>query len=236
MPAITVRSLTRLYLTYEEDLRTARREQYCLLRDRQPSMKAKLDDVEAEITYLLLRERRPDTVVEIGAGHGWSTTWILRALRDNDHGTLHSFGTVDHVVRNVPPELPAGRWVFTRGDVRRELASIPAGTGYLFIDADHGVRFARWYLTNLFPIVAPGTPTSVHDVFHGRRPRPFSEGSVLLRWLNAHRVVHFTPSPARDLSTFAALMAVRKECGMDARVHGRRANPMVFFDLPDRPA
>ena len=233
MPAITVASLTRLYLKYEEDLRAARSAQHRLLRDRRPSMKAKLDDIEAEITYLRLRERRPDAVVEIGSFDGWSTTWILRALRDNDHGTLHSYDVVDRAVRNVPPDLPGGRWVYTQGDVRTNLASIPAGAGYLFVDADHGARFARWYLANLIPIVPPGTPTSVHDVFHGRRPKPFSEGSVLLRWLTAHRVAHFTASPARDLSTFAALVAVKKVLDMDAQMHAGRDNPMVFFDLPD---
>jgi predicted O-methyltransferase YrrM len=33
-------------------------------------MKAQLDDIEAEITYLLLRHARPETVVEIGTFHG----------------------------------------------------------------------------------------------------------------------------------------------------------------------
>ncbi|MGP3980492.1 hypothetical protein [Streptomyces sp. KR80] len=54
---------------------------------------------------------------------------------------------------------------------------MPADTGYLFIDADHGARFAHWYIENVFPAVPAGTPTSVHDVVHGRRPKPFSEGS-----------------------------------------------------------
>ena len=41
-----------------------------------------LDDVEAELTYLALREHRPDAVMELGTFQGWSTTWILRALAE----------------------------------------------------------------------------------------------------------------------------------------------------------
>jgi hypothetical protein len=80
--------IIRLYRPYAADLDRVREKQ------RKPlppptSLKAQLDGLEAEITYLLLREARPETVVEIGTFHGWSTTWIFQALRDN--GTGHLF-------------------------------------------------------------------------------------------------------------------------------------------------
>ncbi|PIE23537.1 MAG: hypothetical protein CSA62_06770 [Planctomycetota bacterium] len=55
-------------------------------RGWQPAMIAQLDDIAAEVTYLLLRDRRPEVVVEISPCHGWSTCWILSALRDNGGG------------------------------------------------------------------------------------------------------------------------------------------------------
>src|SRR5450759_2726179 len=53
------------------------------------------DDIEAEITYLLIRASRPKTLVEISPFGGWSTSWILNAIRDNDYGTLYSYDLVD---------------------------------------------------------------------------------------------------------------------------------------------
>jgi predicted O-methyltransferase YrrM len=89
-----------------------------------------LDDIEAEITYLLLRELRPAAVVEIGTFHGWSTTWILRALRANDTGHLYSYDLVDHAVRSVPEDLSADRWTFVHGDVRGHLQTMPDPVDY----------------------------------------------------------------------------------------------------------
>ncbi len=165
---LTVQAVSELYVKYQDDLSAVRDRQRDFLQRRGKSMKAQLDDYEAEITYLLLREYRPEAVVEIGTFCGWSTMWILSALRDNGIGHLYSFDIVDHVVSNVPDDLSAARWTFTKGDVRETLGGIVTSADYLFIDADHGARFGRWCVENVFPMVRPGTPTSVHDVFHGR--------------------------------------------------------------------
>jgi predicted O-methyltransferase YrrM len=167
---LTVDGLEELYHRYAADLRLAREYQRELLTQR--AMRPKLDDIEAELTYLLLRDVRPTAVVEIGSFHGWSTSWILRALRDNGHGQLSTFDIVDHVRRTVPEELADGRWTFVGGDVRTNLRRIPLDVGYLFLDAAHTAGFARWYTKSLFPRLDAGTPVSVHDVFHGRRRGP----------------------------------------------------------------
>ncbi|MFG2825913.1 class I SAM-dependent methyltransferase [Streptomyces sp. NPDC048434] len=229
---MTTEYVGALYVKYQDSLCKVRDAQRQFLRDRGKSMKAQLDDYEAEITYLLLRELRPDVVTEIGTFYGWSTRWILSALRDNGNGHLHSFDIVDNVVRNVPAELAGERWTFTMGDVRENLAKIPARTDYLFIDADHGARFAHWYIDNLFPAVPAGTPTSVHDVFHGRRPKPLSEGSVIVKWLAETGIECFTPSTAKAPQVTAELAAVKKRLGLDEPVRVSDHNPMIFFNLP----
>ena len=189
-----------------------------------------LDDVEAELTYLLLRHHRPATVMELGTFHGWSTNWLLRALRDNDRGQLHSFDRVDHVLRSVPAAL-ADRWTFVPGDVRETLPKVPTDVGYLFVDADHGARFARWYLAELVPLMPAGTPVSVHDVLPGRRPRPWSEGSVVTAWLREQGIAEFTASRRSAPHVFAQLQAVRAELGITG-ARGTTRNPMIFFSLP----
>ncbi|KAA6214839.1 class I SAM-dependent methyltransferase [Streptomyces albofaciens JCM 4342] len=232
MDAITTDHIRTLYQKYEKDLRAVRDAQRQFLRDRGKSMKAQLDDYEAEITYLLLRDLRPDVVVEIGTFYGWSTMWILSALRDNEAGHLHSFDIVDNVVRNVPAELSEGRWTFTKGDVREHLGKVPADVDYLFIDADHGARFAHWYIDNLFPAVPPHTPTSVHDVFHGRRPKPFSEGSVIVKWLAENDIDFFTASTAKAPEVVRELAEFKAGLGLDEPVRDSDHNPMIFFTLP----
>ena len=225
---------TRLYRTYADDLRAVIDQQRAFLAAGR--VKPQLDDVEAELTYLALRDHRPDTVMELGTFHGWSTTWILSALRDNGGGHLHSFDRVDTVLRTVPAELAADRWTFVAGDVAANLAAVPPDVGYLFVDADHGRRFARWYLAHLFPLVAAGTPVSVHDVFHGalgrargRRARRCCAGSPSTRRRGS------PPPAATRPATLAALDDVRAELGLTG-ARGTTVNPMIFFSLPSSAA
>lgn len=233
VPPIDERYASTLYRTHRDALAGARTAQRALLAG---GAKAQLDDVEAELTYLFVRDRAPGTVVELGALHGWSTTWILRALRDagNDgrRGELHSYDLIDRAARTVPPELAKDRWTFHHGDVRGNVRELPDDTGYLFIDAAHTAGFARWYIDRVFPLIPPGTPVSVHDVFHGPRPKSFSEGKVITTWLAAQGVPYFTASPARAPETYARLQEVKRELDLDAPVRGPRHNPMIFFRMP----
>lgn len=221
--------LAGLYRTHADDLAMVIDRQRELLADG--TITPQLDDVEAELTYLLLRHHRPSQVVEVGTYYGWSTTWILSALRDNGSGHLQSFDLVDHVCGTVPEELSTGRWTFHRGDLRETVEKVPADTGYLFVDADHGRRFARWYLEHLFGRIATGTPTSVHDVFHLPRARPFTEGCEVLRHLERSGTGWFTSSRAAAPRNLRALDAVRAELGITG-VRGTSRNPMIFFSMP----
>lgn len=220
-----------LYRAYAEDLDRVREKQRRLLAPP-TSMKAQLDDIEAEITYLLLRESRPGTVVEIGTFHGWSTTWILQALRDNGTGHLYSYDITDNVVRGVPAQLADGRWTFTQGDARENLEKIPDTADFLFVDAAHSARFARWYLQHLFPRLTTGIPVCVHDVFHGRRALPFTEGAVVLRWLTERGTPYFTASRAHAPQTYDRLRDVKRKLALGLALRDSHHNPMIFFDLP----
>jgi predicted O-methyltransferase YrrM len=220
--------VTALYEKYADDLIAARTAQRALLAPGGPRLNPKLDDVEAEITYLLVRHHRPRVVSEIGTFHGWSTTWLLRALRDNGVGELHSYDIVDHARRSMPADLADGRWTFHHGDVR-QTALTPGLIDYLFIDAAHTASFARWYTTQVFPQIRPGIPASVHDVYHRRRAGRFSEGRVVLDWLGARGIGHFTASRAAAPAANTEIMAVRRRLGLTEPVHDGDHNPMIFF-------
>jgi predicted O-methyltransferase YrrM len=223
--------ITGLYRKYTSDLAAVIEQQRKFHLANRSRMTPQLDDLEAEITYLLLRDFRPEKVMELGTFHGWSTTWMLSALRDNGTGHLYSFDMIDNVLQNVPAELSGDRWTFIQGDMKTNLEQIPRDVDYLFVDADHGKRFGQWYLENMFPLMPSGIPVSVHDVFHGRKPRVWSEGSVVVAWLQERGVPLFTASRKNSRSNFESLNRVRSELGIEG-ARGTTANPMVFFNLP----
>jgi predicted O-methyltransferase YrrM len=229
--SIDLATVLGLYHRYADALGAAREAQRSLLAsDRR--MRPKLDDIEAEITYLLVRDTRPAEIVEIGTFHGWSTSWLLRALADNGTGRLRSYDVVDHVLGTIPADLSRDRWTFRHGDVRAAADLAPAAIDYLFIDAAHTPRFARWYATALLDHVRPGTPVSVHDVYHRRRPARFSEGRVVLDWLARHERPHFTASGEAAPHALTEIRAARRALGLDGVVHRAGPNPMMYFTAP----
>jgi len=77
--------------------------------------------------------------------------------------------------------------------------------------------------------LAPGTPVSVHDVFHRRRPFPFSEGAAVLGWLRGRGIPYFTASRAAAPTTHRELLARKRRSGLSEPIHHSTDNPMLFF-------
>ncbi|GAB3661743.1 class I SAM-dependent methyltransferase [Glycomyces tarimensis] len=216
------------YEIYAADLRRVRAEQ-AALRERRPGMRPRLDDMEAELSYLRVRALAPSTVVQIGRDDGWSASWLLRALRDNGHGRLHSFDPSGRAGEDVPGELAEGRWSLEAGDVRERAEALPRRIDYLYLGGSRSGRFARWYLPRLVAALAPGTPVSVRDVFRHRSPLPLGEASVVLKWLRRRHLEYFTAAPARQPVVHRQLDRVRRELGLRDPVHVGDRNPMIFF-------
>jgi predicted O-methyltransferase YrrM len=241
---LTTDHILDLYRRYASDLKAVRRRQYWFhrwhenavvrrlrkLRLRRHMLFPALDDLEAEITYLLIRERRPRVIVEMSPNAGWSTTWILSALRDNgDGGHLWSYDLHPTSTKFVPRDLAKGRWHFVEGDAHRTIPKAP-DFDYLFVDSDHSREFARWYTAALFPRVKPGTIVSVHDVFH--RAEPSEEGEVVMEWLARNGMTHWTPSPLVSNGAAQRIFEERKRLGIDYVIQHRDGhNPMLFFEM-----
>jgi len=193
-------------------------------------MRPQLDDIEAEITYLLIREQRPETMVEISPCGGWSTSWILHGIKDNRCGKLYSYDMIDDSTKNVPPELSEGRWNFHLGDITKASEKLPESIDYLFMDSDHSAEFANWYIQHIFPRVKKGNPVSVHDVYHTASPGSHgAEGKVIVEWLREKGIDFFTASRAGNPMDFRRLMALKKRLGIDKLIHRTQTNPMIFF-------
>jgi predicted O-methyltransferase YrrM len=193
-------------------------------------LRPQLDDIEAEVTYLLIREFRPKTIVEIAPSGGWSTSWILRALKDNNYGTLYSYDYKDASTKVLPSDLTADRWIFTKGKIQKRMHKLPQAFDYLFMDADHSDSFASWYVQHLFPRLKDGALVSVHDVFHKSQTGfPYEEGTIVLQWLQQKKYQFVTFSPARDRAAYNKIIAVKKELMIDEEILTSQANPMIFF-------
>jgi hypothetical protein len=188
-------------------------------------IKPQLDDIEAEITYLLLREFRPHTVVETprtaaGPRRGYSPPAGQRV------GRLFSYDIFDHSTRTVPRSC--GRPLTFRRGITQQLPFLPLRIDYLFLDCAHTAEFARWYLRELFPRLSPGTPVSIDDIY----PESPGESRVVRNWLTEQGVAHFTSAPEVAPGIYDRLMRVKRELGLDECIHSSRRNPMVFFRLP----
>ncbi|MHA2059361.1 MAG: class I SAM-dependent methyltransferase [Candidatus Ranarchaeia archaeon] len=246
--------VSELYEKYAQDLQRVRKEQkelylkmggyryekYFVYRAMKFSLRKmgvrfvkekrppQLDDLVTEITYMLIREVKPKTIVEISPGIGWSSSWILQALKDNNIGHLYSFDLVDHVSKALPTTLTKERWTFTSGDVKTHLEKIPKNIDYLFMDSDHSGEFAEWYIKDVFPRVRDNVPVSVDDVYHTSEVK--EEGLVVLSWLKDRNLAFFTPSPAKNKQVFDNLNQKRKELGIKGDIHFiSKRNPTIFF-------
>jgi predicted O-methyltransferase YrrM len=191
-------------------------------------LRPQLDDIEAEVTYLLIREFRPKTIVEIAPSGGWATSWMLQALKDNNCGTLYSYDYNDESTKILPSDLTAGRWIFTKAKIQKRMHKLPQAFDYLFMDANHSASFASWYVQHLFPRLKDGALVSVHDVFH-KSQVGYEEGTIILQWLQQKKYQFVTFSPARDISAYNKILAVKKEFMIDEAIRTSQANSMVFF-------
>lgn len=216
---IDLKLILKLYRKYSEELKQLRKDQRKLYS---PEFLSQFNDEEAEITYLLIRETKPRTLVEISPCRGWSTSWILRALDANENGTCYSYELLEENMkwakRNIPERLQL-RWKCFTGRVQNGLQDIPSRIDYLFLDSDHSRSFARWYISNLFPKVQG--IVSVHDVFHIETwGEPSEEGKEVIKWLGDHNVDFFSSS-LPFLYTYREVEKVRKEIGCEAPIHKR---------------
>jgi hypothetical protein len=198
------------------------------IRGRFVKMAPSFDDIEAEITYLLVRDQKPENVVEISPSGGWSTSWILNALKDNGYGKLYSYDLVDNSTFIIPTSLSAERWNFIKGDIRQNVHLLPSKIDYLFMDSDHSKEFAHWYIKQIFPMLRSGITVSIHDVFQTSAPSD-GEGCMIMALLTNRNIDYFTASRPKNPEAFRKICEVKSALGIDKLIHSCETNPMIFF-------
>ena len=160
--------ILELYRKYKDDL-----EALCLdmvnVRKRmlEDGCSADFSDREAEVLYLIIRELKPDVVVEISPCYGYSTNYILAALTANGSGQLHSYEIMesfkdrlmpDVICRNLSRFCDSKRLHLYVGDATK--AQIPA-CDFLFLDSCHEAYFSAWYFSHL---IERSKMVFIHDI------------------------------------------------------------------------
>jgi predicted O-methyltransferase YrrM len=232
-PDTDLEAMLGYYEKYRDDLMRVHQEQLAFFQGRyRTGLFPQLCDLEAEMTYLRIRAITPSTVVEISPASGWSTTWILHALKDNGSGTLYSYDLVDDCIRIVPTALSENRWKFYKGDIKQNLHLLPNDIDYLFIDSDHTAEFAYWYIDHLFPLVKKETKISVHDILKWPYEPGWGEESlVLCSWLAEKRIDCLTASRIMKDRGFQKILDKRNGLGIGEMIQSADYNSMIFFVL-----
>ncbi len=199
---------------------------------RKTALNPAFDDLDGELTYLLIRGTAPRVVVEISPCGGWSSSWILHGLHDNNLGQLQSFDVIADSMKVIPHELQVPHWVFHQGDVRQATGSIPDDIDYLLLDSKHTTSFAVWYINNVIPRVRSGGVVCIDDMMDssGRFDARSGESQAVGRWLCEHGIPYVTLCDGSPLQS--KVLVARNGCGIGDFIHSSRLNPAVFFLRP----
>lgn len=194
--------LAGLFVRYGHEL-PAVRSQIRAVAKRGVMARTELDDFEAELLYLWVRDHRPKVVFEISPASGYSSLWIVHALRRNGAGHCHAFDIEDNSAANMQEWRE--EWSFHLGDATSITKwPVPLGdVGLVLLDSEHSARFARWFTGALLqPIhdaaAREGRRVAVlnHDFYH--RDRPIGpESQVVLEWLQANKLEHWSGAPVQ---------------------------------------
>jgi len=123
--------------------------------------------------YFLIREMKPEIVIETGVHRGVSSLFILQAMKDNNKGTLYSIdlplaqyerdtGELDSSV--LPPEKVGvcvnkelrKRWNLILGDSKKELPKLISSIKSLDIflhDSKHTYEHMLWEFETIWPVL-----------------------------------------------------------------------------------
>lgn len=153
--------------------------------------------------YLLCRGMKPRVVVETGTYWGISTSVILRALHENNIGTLYSIDlpngayTTDSGevhAEKLPEGTPTGaavpdflkdKWNLVLGDAAETLVPLLAKVGQIdlfFHDSKHTYSHMLWECQQVWPYLKKEGILAVHDIDWNSAFDDFQKEVVATAW------------------------------------------------------
>ena len=119
---------------------------------------------EAWLLYGLVRALRPERILEIGTGYGFSTLHLAQAIKENDRGRVWT------VEVRADRQAEARRWVRAAKleGLVTFLASVPTPeelptVDFLFLDAVHNAVAVSLYLSLVKPRLTANAVVVAHD-------------------------------------------------------------------------
>jgi len=165
---------TKLIGRYAEELKLEFKESERFSKITKESThvcKGQIGRVEASMLYIMIRENKPQHVVEIGALCGSSTRWILAALRKNGFGKLTTFDLSRVAPKFIEKQYSEpNRWNFHEEDAftyfkKRKGRKLVAEIDLFFIDALHRNFFAKIYTQELLAKSPGRSSVFCHDIY-----------------------------------------------------------------------
>lgn len=132
---------------------------------------------EGNILYNICRKLKPETILEIGTYHGFSSAYLLSAIKDNDYGFLYSVDPhskhlkVAHEhLKNISKYFELIE-AFSSDQRFSPMPSVPELNwdkivDLLFIDGAHDFKSVMSDLNKFVPFVAKGGLILCHDYDH----------------------------------------------------------------------
>lgn len=119
-----------------------------------------LNPTRAPLIYLICRLLRPRVVVETGVSDGFSSSFVLKALQENEHGKLYSIDFPNqpgHENKNktgwlIPPKLRSC-WELIIGDSKQKLPALLERfetVDIFFHDSDHSYNHVLFELDTVW--------------------------------------------------------------------------------------
>lgn len=139
----------------------------------------------ARIVYSMARIVKPDVIVETGVCYGYSSYFILDALRRNGKGHLYSIDPDNdqrvppgkHVGWLVPEELK-DRWTFINGYSTIELVPLLQKLGsidFFLHDSAHNYETMMFEFRNCWEFLRPGGMLFADDIHNNNAFETFSK-------------------------------------------------------------
>ena len=113
-----------------------------------------------EALYCIVKLLKPDVVIETGVSAGVSTSYILRAMRDNKRGMLYSIDVPGDVESGIlVPESLRDRWKLILGESKELLPSLLGRLMQVDIfihDSDHSYENMIFEFETTWPFIRAG--------------------------------------------------------------------------------
>ena len=161
----------RGYFRISRLLAEARRSEFSALmaeREREVGQRSLMGPIARAMLYALVRQYRPRVIVESGGNVGMASSFILKALQDeNIAGRLYSIERSTKIVPgSLIPDGLKGAYVPIAGSVEDVLAGdqLPAEIDLFLHDSTHRYEHMMMEFEGFWPRLRPGGVLVSHDV------------------------------------------------------------------------